>query len=43
MKDQYTPSLYAGCADTVDIGETSYATALADDPDGDGRTDPITR
>ena len=32
---------YAGCADTVDIGETSYAMALADDLDGDGRTDLV--
>ena len=33
--------LHAGCADTVDIGETSYAMALADDLDGDGRTDLV--
>jgi hypothetical protein len=27
----------AGCADTFDIGETSYGMVLADDLDGDGR------
>lgn len=32
---------WAGCADAVDIGETAYAMALADDLDGDGRTDLV--
>lgn len=31
----------AGCADTVDVGETSYASVLADDLDIDGRMDLI--
>lgn len=31
----------AGCADTVDIGETAYAMVLADDMDGNGRLDLI--
>ena len=29
----------AGCADVVDIGETSYSMVLADDLNHDGRTD----
>lgn len=29
----------AGCADNVDIGETSYSMVLADDLDGNGRMD----
>ncbi|KAK9842442.1 hypothetical protein WJX81_000368 [Elliptochloris bilobata] len=42
----YDGHLYAihgatGCADTVDIGETAYAMVLADDLDGDGRTDLV--
>lgn len=28
-----------GCADVMDIGETSYSMVLADDLNGDGRTD----
>ena len=31
----------AGCADTVDIGETSYAAVLADDLDNDGKMDLV--
>ena len=31
----------AGCADTVDIGETAYASVLADDLDNDGRMDLV--
>ena len=31
----------AGCADTVDIGETSYAMVLADDLDGSGHMDLV--
>ncbi len=30
-----------GCADTVDVGETAYAAVLADDLDGDGRTELV--
>ncbi len=30
---------FAGCADSVDIGETSYSMVLAEDLNGDGRTD----
>jgi len=31
----------AGCADTVDVGETSYASVLADDLDNDGKMDLV--
>jgi hypothetical protein len=34
-------ALPAGCADTVDIGETAYAKVLADDVDGTGKLDLI--
>lgn len=30
-----------GCADSVDVGETSYSMVLADDLDGNGRMDLI--
>ncbi len=33
------PYCDSGCADTLDIGETSYAQVLADDLDGNGRLD----
>lgn len=29
----------AGCADSLDLGESSYAQVLADDLDGNGRLD----
>lgn len=35
------PHTAAGCADTVDIGETSYATVVADDLDNDGKMDLV--
>ncbi len=31
----------AGCGDVVDLGETSYSMVLADDLNGDGRTDLV--
>lgn len=34
------PSLpVAGCADSLDLGESSYAQVLADDLDGNGKLD----
>lgn len=34
-------SATSGCADVVDLGETSYSMVLADDLNGDGRTDLV--
>ena len=35
--------LSTGCADSLDLGETSYAQVLADDLDGNGKLDLLVR
>ena len=35
--------LSIGCADSLDLGETSYAQVLADDLDGNGKLDLLVR
>ena len=37
------PPPCAGCADSLDLGETSYSMVLADDLDGNGKLDLLVR